>query len=39
MSKEKEIFWVSDLKKEIRKYGLTLHEVSDRQSIFDDAQN
>ena len=36
MPKEKEIFWVSDLKKEIRKYGLTLHEVSDRQYIFID---
>lgn len=36
MPKKKEIFWVSDLKKEIRKYGLTLHEVSDRQYVFID---
>lgn len=34
MQKEKEIFWVSDLKKEIRKYGLALHEVSERQYVF-----
>lgn len=36
MPKEKEIFWVSDLKKEIRKFGLTLHEVSDGQYVFVD---
>jgi len=36
MPKDKDFFWVSDLKKEIRKYGLTLREVSDRQYIFID---
>jgi len=36
MPKKKEIFWVSDLKKEIRKYGLTLLEVSDGQYVFVD---